>query len=140
MDKCLDEIRTRVSDQNGGLPLQEIDRTEAFNAIYNGLPYVKAALSEGLRLHPSVPKNMKFAINDDVLPDGTKVKAGSAVIWSPFMMGRQGTIWKKPNEYIRECCWGGSRQGGSVSFPFHLCGTSFSPFLTQQRRPQPSAG
>ena len=102
IEKCLDEVRTRVSNQHGGLPLQEVGRTDAFNAIYNGLPYLKATLSEGLRLHPSVPKNMKFAINDDTLPDGTKVKAGTAIIWSPYMMGRQPQLWEKPLEYIPE--------------------------------------
>ena len=37
------------------------------------LKYMHAVTMEVLRLHPSVPKDVKFAVKDDVLPDGTKV-------------------------------------------------------------------
>jgi long-chain fatty acid omega-monooxygenase len=32
------------------------------------------------RLYPSVPKNPKCVLHDDILPDGTRVKAGDYVM------------------------------------------------------------
>lgn len=48
---------------------------------------------ETLRLHPSVPGNQKYALEDDVWPDGTVVKAGTYVSWSPYSQGRSTKIW-----------------------------------------------
>jgi cytochrome P450 len=42
--------------------------------VLQGMKYLEAFCMEVLRLHPSVPKELKYAFNDDVLPDGTKVK------------------------------------------------------------------
>ena len=36
--------------------------------------YTHAVAMEVLRLHPSVPKDVKFAVKNDVLPDGTEVR------------------------------------------------------------------
>ena len=60
-----------------------------------------------LRLHPSIPKEAKYAFNDDTLPDGTPVRkgdeldpvamrlvtcvalcAGDLVLFLPWVMGR----------------------------------------------------
>lgn len=43
---------------------------------------------ETLRLHPSVMKDVKYCVEDDVLPDGTVVTKGLAVFWCPYAMGR----------------------------------------------------
>ncbi|GLT48829.1 hypothetical protein SLA2020_224260 [Shorea laevis] len=57
------------------------------------LVYLKAALAETLRLYPSVPEDFKYVIQDDVLPDGTFVPAGSTVTYSIYSVGRMKTIW-----------------------------------------------
>jgi cytochrome P450 len=72
------------------------DEQDVFEIIYSKLPYTKAVASEVLRLHPSVPKDIKFAVNDDVLPDGSPVRAGQGVFYCPYAMGRNPTIWKEP--------------------------------------------
>lgn len=40
------------------------------------MTYTTAVFMECLRLHPSVPKNAKYAVQDDKLPDGTLIKKG----------------------------------------------------------------
>ncbi|KAK9927165.1 hypothetical protein M0R45_024364 [Rubus argutus] len=65
------------------LVFEEVDR----------LTYLKAALSETLRLYPSVPQDFKHTVNDDILPDGTFVPAGSSVTYSIYAIGRMKFIW-----------------------------------------------
>ncbi|XP_068645677.1 cytochrome P450 86A8-like [Aristolochia californica] len=65
------------------LAFEELDR----------LIYLKAALSETLRLYPSVPEDSKHVVRDDFLPDGTFVPAGSSITYSIYSMGRMKTIW-----------------------------------------------
>lgn len=48
---------------------------------------------EVLRLHPSVPVNQKYALNDDVWPDGTQIRKGDYVMWSPWAEGRNEQVW-----------------------------------------------
>lgn len=48
---------------------------------------------ETLRLYPSVPGNFKLAVELDTLPDGTVVKPGDMVTWSPWIMGRSLHTW-----------------------------------------------
>lgn len=57
------------------------------------LEYTHAVTMEVLRLHPSVPSDMKYAVHDDVLPDGTFVPARAAVVYSPYALGRSKQIW-----------------------------------------------
>ena len=57
------------------------------------LRYTHAVVMEILRLHPSVPNDHKYAVCDDVLPDGTFIPAGAAVAWLPLAMGRDKNIW-----------------------------------------------
>ncbi len=57
------------------------------------LRYTHAVAMEVLRLHPSVPIDSKYAINDDVLPDGTLIPAGAGVSYLIFAMGRSESIW-----------------------------------------------
>ncbi|CAH9123738.1 unnamed protein product [Cuscuta epithymum] len=84
---CSVLLETRGSDTSAWLdePLQfeEVDR----------LVYLKAALSETLRLYPSVPEDSKHAVVDDVLPDGTFVPAGSSITYSIYSAGRLESTW-----------------------------------------------
>jgi fatty acid omega-hydroxylase len=74
----------------------------------NKMVYLHAALSESLRLYPSVPIEMKEVAEDDVLPDGSIVKKGARVFYCIFSMGRMDSIWGqnclefKPERWIRD--------------------------------------
>jgi len=65
----------------------------SFDHAAKDLKYVQAVTNEGLRLHPSVPVNVKYAEADDVWPDGTFVPAGTLVHFNPFCQGRCAEIW-----------------------------------------------
>jgi long-chain fatty acid omega-monooxygenase len=66
------------------------------------LKYLDAFIMEVLRLHPSAPKLVKFAVADDVLPDKTRVKAGDGVCFCPWIMGRSENLWENPLEFMPE--------------------------------------
>uniref|UniRef100_A0ACD5TGX4 Uncharacterized protein n=1 Tax=Avena sativa TaxID=4498 RepID=A0ACD5TGX4_AVESA len=55
--------------------------------------YLHAALTEAMRLYPPVPFNGRVAVADDVLPDGTKVRAGWFANYSAYAMGRMEKLW-----------------------------------------------
>lgn len=57
------------------------------------LTYLHAAITETLRLYPAVPTDVKGALRDDILPDGTEVKKGTMVGYNPYCMGRSKRIW-----------------------------------------------
>ncbi|KAK4597845.1 hypothetical protein RGQ29_015385 [Quercus rubra] len=57
--------------------------------------YLQAALSESLRLYPSVPFDFKEVIEDDVFPDGTMINKGSQVVYCIYSMARMESIWGK---------------------------------------------
>ncbi|KAK2998152.1 hypothetical protein RJ639_026157 [Escallonia herrerae] len=87
IELCTVLMKTRGHDASKWLedPLvfEEVDR----------LIYLKAALSETLRLYPSVPEDSKHVITDDVLPDGTFVPGGSSITYSIYSSGRMKFIW-----------------------------------------------
>lgn len=68
-----------------------------------GLKYAHAVISETLRLQPSVPKDAKMCMEDDVFPDGTQVKKGVYVLYVPYAMGRLTDLWgDNAEEFVPE--------------------------------------
>ena len=79
-------------DDTGGVSYDALKR----------MPYTHACVLEALRLHPSVPQDLKQAARDDVLPDGTLVRKGSYVSYDPYVMGRLQELWEDPLEFKPE--------------------------------------
>lgn len=67
-----------------------------YNEHVGKLTLLHAVICEVLRLHPSVPKDTKFAIKDCVLPDGTPVQSGCAVTYCIYAQNRNPNLWEDP--------------------------------------------
>lgn len=70
-DKVLDPVRKEASE----VGVVDYD-------TWRSLTQTNAVFMEGLRLHPSVPKNGWLAQADDVIPNGPIVKKGDTIFWS----------------------------------------------------------
>ncbi|CAO3570765.1 unnamed protein product [Mortierella alpina] len=102
---------------------------ETDNVLSGGLPtyestkhqkYAEACFYEALRLYPSVPKNGKICVQDDVLPNGTKVYKGDRVSWSSYAMGRASSLWgPDAKEYKPERWLSGEKPSSSKFISFH---------------------
>lgn len=73
------------------------DCNGTFDIEYEDLkrhPRKTATLYETLRLHPSIPKNIRRAVADDVLPNGgPRIERGDIVLYSDWTMGRNKSVW-----------------------------------------------
>ncbi|CAN8235940.1 unnamed protein product [Cochlearia groenlandica] len=72
------------------------------------LHYLHAVVTETLRLYPAVPQDPKGVVEDDILPNGTKVRAGDMVTYVPYSMGRMEYNWGsdassfKPERWLKD--------------------------------------
>lgn len=111
--RCASAIRAELSS----LPPPPLSETESGNEekprIFSydelkKLNYLHAALSESLRLFPPVPINSRLTVDDDVLPDGTRVGKGWFADYSAYAMGRMEKVWGpdcrefKPERWLNE--------------------------------------
>ncbi|KAL3622137.1 hypothetical protein CASFOL_033548 [Castilleja foliolosa] len=107
-NKIVDEICTVLIEMRGDDVAKWVDEPLDFEEV-DRLVYMKAALSETLRLYPSVPEDSKHVVADDVLPDGTFVPAGSSVTYSIYSAGRMKSTWGedclefKPERWLSPC-------------------------------------
>lgn len=103
-EKILNEIREILQSrrQSGGVGEPDDDdagrTTQEASLSFEELKqlhYLHAALSESMRLYPSVPIDNKDVTADDFLPDGTFVRKGTRLMYSIYSMGRMESIWGK---------------------------------------------
>jgi cytochrome P450 len=118
-DQSHSKTQTQDQDQDHGQgqgqQQQQQQAESAPSSLPSSLPsyddihamrFSRAVLLEALRLHPSVPKQVKFAVADDVLPDsGTHVPGGSAIMYSSYIMGRSESIWGPDAGQFRPSRW-----------------------------------
>ncbi|KAI9075170.1 hypothetical protein K1719_042901 [Acacia pycnantha] len=91
-EKILVELCTVLMETRGSAVSKWMDDPLVFEEV-DRLVYLKAALSETLRLYPSVPEDSKYVVKDDVLPSGTFVPAGTSVTYSIYSIGRMKSVW-----------------------------------------------
>lgn len=77
--------------------------TVTMDMLNKQFPYTNAVIKECLRLYPPAPVDFRKALQDDVLPDGTRVPRGSEVQYLPWVMGRLKSRWgPSANEFRPE--------------------------------------
>ncbi|KAI8336321.1 cytochrome P450 [Chlamydoabsidia padenii] len=100
-EKLVAEVKEHITNE------VENDPVKLYEEIKQ-MKYANAVLHETLRLYPSVPNNQKYALNDDIWPDGTVIKKNDYVMWSPWCQGRSTKIWGddakefKPERWLTE--------------------------------------
>lgn len=83
--------------------------------------YAESCFYEALRLYPSVPKNIKTCIEDDVLPGGIRVYKGDRIGWCSWSMGRDTSIWGPDAKEYKPDRWLNSDKPSPAKFnAFHL--------------------
>ncbi|KAK7404346.1 hypothetical protein VNO78_05165 [Psophocarpus tetragonolobus] len=99
----------RVVNQRKDMKKKEFDNSLRFRPEeIKKMDYLHAALSEALRLYPSVPVDHKEVVEDDRFPDGRVLKKGTKVIYAIYAMGRMEGIWGKdwkefkPERWLRD--------------------------------------
>eukprot|EP00252_Welwitschia_mirabilis_P024417 TRINITY_DN7237_c0_g1_i1.p1 TRINITY_DN7237_c0_g1~~TRINITY_DN7237_c0_g1_i1.p1 ORF type:complete len:516 (-),score=75.30 TRINITY_DN7237_c0_g1_i1:227-1774(-) len=106
-DKILEELSEVLKETRGSDTSKWVGEPLVFEEV-DKLIYLKAALSETLRLYPSVPQDSKYVLKDDRLPDGTFVPGGSSITYSIYAVGRMQSIWGpdclefRPERWIKD--------------------------------------
>ncbi|PUZ40430.1 hypothetical protein GQ55_9G423300 [Panicum hallii var. hallii] len=98
------EEATRATGASETATAEEFAQSLTDEAL-NKMHYLHAALTETLRLYPSVPLDNKQCFGDDVLPDGSSVSKGDIVFYVPYAMGRMEYLWGADAEAFRPERW-----------------------------------
>ncbi|ETO12636.1 hypothetical protein RFI_24741, partial [Reticulomyxa filosa] len=63
------------------------------------LKLLEAVLLETLRLHPSVPSMIRFAVEDITCPQGEVIRKGDGVIIFNYGLSRMPNLWENPTQF-----------------------------------------
>ncbi|KAH7300151.1 hypothetical protein KP509_24G046600 [Ceratopteris richardii] len=97
----------RLKDSTRGYTFEEVAKRMSYDTL-GTMHYLRAPLTETLRLYPAVPTDGKVAAGEDTLPDGTQVKRGDRVAYYHYSMGRMEFLWGKdaltynPDHWLQE--------------------------------------
>eukprot|EP00747_Dinoflagellata_sp_TGD_P078196 gnl/TRDRNA2_/TRDRNA2_159949_c0_seq2.p1 gnl/TRDRNA2_/TRDRNA2_159949_c0~~gnl/TRDRNA2_/TRDRNA2_159949_c0_seq2.p1 ORF type:complete len:282 (-),score=30.28 gnl/TRDRNA2_/TRDRNA2_159949_c0_seq2:27-872(-) len=62
------------------------------------MPYLHGVLYETLRLYPPVPMDVKQCHEDNTMPNGVRIPKGTMILFLPYAMGRDPTIYSEPEQ------------------------------------------
>ncbi|KAK3407202.1 hypothetical protein EUGRSUZ_K03294 [Eucalyptus grandis] len=103
------------------VPGEIIEKSNAHAAEYDDVKemvYRHASLRESMRFYPPVPIDVKEAVRDDVLEDGTVLKKGMRVTYHLYAMGRLEQLWGKDWPEFRPERWLRGAEDGSEKWEF----------------------
>nr|XP_043613503.1 cytochrome P450 704C1-like isoform X2 [Erigeron canadensis] len=102
-----EKIALEVEEATGAEHTYSIDEFshKLTETALDKMHYLHAALTETLRLYPAVPLDGKCSENDDILPDGFKIKKGDGISYMAYPMGRMTYIWGEDAEDFRPERW-----------------------------------
>lgn len=100
----------------------QADRAPTIKSVSpSEMPYLHGVLYETLRLYPPVPIDGKQATNDDILPNGTKIPAGSKMTFMVYAIGRDPTVYPDP-EVVKPERWIPFKEPAPHEFPVFQAG------------------
>ncbi|KAL6127817.1 hypothetical protein ACLB2K_071178 [Fragaria x ananassa] len=102
-EKIAQEVR-EATGLNGTSSADEVASNLTEEAL-GKMQYLHAALTETLRLYPTVPLDARVCFSNDTWPDGFSVKKGELVVYQPYSMGRMKFIWGDDAEEFRPERW-----------------------------------
>ncbi|KAM5557181.1 cytochrome P450 704C1-like [Rosa sericea] len=102
-EKIAKEVR-EVTGLNSTSSADEVAANLTEEALRK-MQYLQAALTETLRLYPTVPLDARVCFSDDTWPDGLCVKKGELIVYQPYSMGRMEFIWGDDAEEFRPERW-----------------------------------
>lgn len=91
LKKLQEEVR-KIPSQNEFLTTEEV----------SNLSYLKAAMTEGFRLHPPTPLLIPRESMDYCNVEGYDIPKGSRIFVNTYAMGRDPDVWDNPLEYRPE--------------------------------------
>ncbi|KAK8934879.1 Cytochrome P450 86B1 [Platanthera zijinensis] len=107
-ERIVEEV-TRIVEERSGEGEENSGEVVIFRPEeVKKMDYLQAALTEALRLYPSVPVDHKEVIQDEIFPDGTVLKKGTKLLYAIYSMGRMESIWGKdcreykPERWLRD--------------------------------------
>ncbi|KAG0367368.1 hypothetical protein BGZ54_003968 [Gamsiella multidivaricata] len=80
-------------EQNIWQEVDQLGNQPSYEMLTKEMRYSNAVFHEALRLYPPVPRNLKTAVADDVLPNGVAVHAGDRIMFSTYAIGRNRNVW-----------------------------------------------
>jgi len=95
-DKCYEEME---------ILLKNSENNEITNDVLKNAKYLEAALLETLRLFPSVPADVKMALEEDVLPSGAQVKPGDNVVYQILLVQSNPAYWGNDSKEFDPSRW-----------------------------------
>lgn len=109
---------------------EEVDRI--CNGVFSAentenLPFTTAVIMEALRLHSPAPELFRFAVNDDTLPDGTFIPAGSCVNYSPNSINHSDKVWGTDADEFDPKRWLSKGEPSPYKFPTFNAGPRTCP-------------
>lgn len=136
LTSCIYEL-ARESPRKTGMWKKLKDELERFDLGFDGIltleqvremKYLRALLNETLRLHPPVWANTRHAFEDDVLPSGIFVPAGTDCRYFIREFQRNPEVWGPDAEEFDPDRWIDDRKVLQIKDPF-----SFQPFSAGPR-------
>eukprot|EP00002_Diphylleia_rotans_P035766 TRINITY_DN7838_c0_g1_i2.p1 TRINITY_DN7838_c0_g1~~TRINITY_DN7838_c0_g1_i2.p1 ORF type:complete len:446 (-),score=88.44 TRINITY_DN7838_c0_g1_i2:238-1575(-) len=115
---------------------EEIDRvlgdSDPTSEKLEELKYLKNVLNETLRLHPSVPIDVRTSVKEDVLPNGYYIPPDSDVNYSAYITHRMEEYWGRDAHKFDPDRWEADRIRQVPSFAFVPFHAGFVHLLSQQ--------
>ncbi|CAN8247137.1 unnamed protein product [Cochlearia groenlandica] len=120
------KVENRIREELNRVMSPGLDSLTASFDEMRDMDYLHAALYESMRLYPPVQFDSKFALNDDVLADGTIVRSGTRVTYHTYAMGRMNRIWGPDYQEFKPERWldnkGKFRPENPVKYPVFQAG------------------